>query len=164
VTSSPHAGSLTATRPPLDTGRLWAAGVATAAVAALTAIVGFLVARGLFGIAVLAPKSAGVWGDADTPTYALFAALVAVMATAVMHLLIRYTPAPYLFFGWLMFLATATGVLAPFASGGTRSAMIATAIINLAIGIAIWRLVAGAARSALRLGAARAAGLSDLEF
>jgi Family of unknown function (DUF6069) len=157
VTRSQHIAPQAPVRPPIDAGRLWAAGVATAVVAALTAIVGFLVARGLFGIPVLAPKSDGVWGNANTPTYALFAALAALAATGVMHLLIRYTPSPLLFFGWLMFLATATAVLAPFANSTVLSASIVTSIINLAIGMAIWTLISGAAQSALRLGAARVA-------
>jgi hypothetical protein len=44
----------------LDPRRLWSGGVATAA---LLALVGILVARGLLDVAVLAPKGDGLWGD-----------------------------------------------------------------------------------------------------
>lgn len=43
-------------------GRLWAGGAATAVVAALIAVVGILIARGVFGVPVLAPEGEGTWG------------------------------------------------------------------------------------------------------
>jgi hypothetical protein len=50
----------------VDAGRLWTGGVATAAVAALVAIVGVLIARGLFDVPLLAPTGEGTLGDAST--------------------------------------------------------------------------------------------------
>jgi hypothetical protein len=141
----------------LDAGRLWAGGLATAVVAALVALVGFLIARGVFSVPVLAPEDDGAWGDASTPTYVVGAGLAALVATGIIHLLILFTPSPSLFFGWIMFLAILAGVVAPFASDAELSAKVATALINLAIGVAIWTLVAGVARRALRTGAARSA-------
>jgi hypothetical protein len=41
----------------LDPGRLWAGGTATAVVAALAAVAGVLIARGVFKVPVLAPQS-----------------------------------------------------------------------------------------------------------
>ena len=55
---------------PVDAGRLWAGGIATAVVAGLMAIVGIVIARGIFHVAVLAPKGSGTWGNANTATYA----------------------------------------------------------------------------------------------
>lgn len=144
-------------QPTLDAGRLWAGGFATAVVAALVTLVGFLIARGVFSVPVLAPEDDGTWGDASTPTYVALAALAALVATGIIHLLILFTPSPSLFFGWIMFLAILAGVVAPFASGAELSAKVATAAINLAIGVAIWTLVAGVARRALRVGTARSA-------
>lgn len=46
-------------RPVVNAGKLWAGGTATAAVAALIAVVGILFGRGLFDIDVLAPKGRG---------------------------------------------------------------------------------------------------------
>ena len=46
----------------LDMRRLWVGGVATAVVAALIVLVGVVIARGILGISVLAPASAGDLG------------------------------------------------------------------------------------------------------
>ncbi|WP_279580823.1 hypothetical protein [Fodinicola feengrottensis] len=46
----------------LDARRLWAGAVVSAVIAALVAIAGILVARGIFNVPLLAPKGQGVWG------------------------------------------------------------------------------------------------------
>ncbi|OLB78702.1 MAG: hypothetical protein AUI14_12540 [Actinobacteria bacterium 13_2_20CM_2_71_6] len=51
----------------IDARRLWLGGVATAVVAMLATAVGFLVARGLFGVAVLAPARDGAWAMSVPP-------------------------------------------------------------------------------------------------
>ncbi len=133
--------------PQVNASRLWAGGVATAVVAALVAVVGILLARGVFDVHVLAPEGEGVWGDADTWRYAALAALAALLATGLIQLLIMFTPSPLRFFGWVITLVTLVGMLAPFAA--ERSwASVATALINLALGITIGSLVASTARSA----------------
>ncbi len=133
--------------PQVNASRLWAGGVATAVICALVAIVGILLARGVFDVNVLAPEGEGVWGDADTWTYAAFAAVAALLATGLIQLLIMFTPSPLRFFSWVITLATLAGMLAPFAA--ERSwASVATALINLALGITIGSLVTSTARSA----------------
>ncbi len=67
-------------RPPVDAAKLWAGGLATALVAAPIAVVGILIARGLFDVPILARKGAGVWGDASTGWYAFGAALANLAA------------------------------------------------------------------------------------
>src|SRR3954469_21025483 len=89
------------TRTTVNAGRLWAGGLATAVVAALIAAVGILVGRGLFEVDVLAPKGAGVWGDASTGWYALGAGAAALTATALVHVLLLFAPRPMRFFGWV---------------------------------------------------------------
>jgi hypothetical protein len=136
--------------PVVDAGTLWAGGVAAAVVAALIAVVGILICRGILDVPVLAPEGDGVWGDANTATYAGGAALAALVATAVLHLLLLFTPAPATFFAWIVSLATLAAVLAPFAVKATQESRFATAAINLVLGAAIGSLVSGSGRSAVR--------------
>lgn len=154
-TSSPsgppaHRAGGAPARPPVDAGKLWAGGVATAVVAALIAIVGIVIARGIFDIPVLAPKGSGTWGSANTVTYALAAFGIGLLATGLMHVLLLTTPSPFTFFGWILGLCTLVAVLAPFATSADRAPKVATAAINLVIGVAIWSLTAGTARRSLR--------------
>jgi hypothetical protein len=145
-----YAADEEAPRPALDASRLWAGGIATAAVAALITVAGVVIARGLFGVSILAPKGAGVWGDASTGWYAFGAALVSLAATGLAHLLVLFTPKPMRFFGWVIGLATVIAVIAPFLGGGRSAAQFATGILNLVLGAAIGSLVAGSARGAVR--------------
>lgn len=138
-------------RPGIDAGRLWAGGVATAVVAALVAVVGLLLIRGVFGVAVLAPKEAGIWGNANTTTYALVAAACALLATGLMHLLSVTTPAPSQFFTWIMVLLTLIAVVLPLTLTVEPSAKFATAALNLVIGLVITALVSSMAANARTL-------------
>lgn len=144
MTDPTHAGVV------VNAGRLWAGGAAAGLVAALIAVLGILVCRGILDIPVLAPQGDGVWGDADTVTYALSAALAALLATGLMQVLLLYTPRPHAFFGWIMSLATLGAALAPFAVTADTDSQWATAAINLVLGAAIGTLVGGSARGATR--------------
>jgi len=134
----------------VDARKLWAGGVATAIVAGLIAVAGILIARGLFDVPILAPKGEGVWGDADTAKYALWCALGALVATGLLHLLLVTTPRPLRFFKWIIALATLVAAVAPFGTSGSTESKIATAVINLVIGIAIGALLSGVALPAQR--------------
>lgn len=134
----------------LDAGRLWAGGAATAVVAALVAVVGILLSRGVLHISVLAPEGGGVWVNADTVTYAIGAAVCALAATALMHLLVIATPSPTSFFGWIMVLVTLVGVVVPIGLLASLDERLATATINLAIGLAITFLLVKTANAARR--------------
>jgi hypothetical protein len=136
--------------PKLDAGRLWTGGLATAAVAALVAVVGVLVARGLFDVPVLAPTGEGTLGDASTALLAGLAAVAALLATGLLHLLLLTTPRPRRFFSWIIGLATIIAAIVPFMTDAETATQVATAAIYLAIGIAIGSLLSGVARSALR--------------
>lgn len=135
-------------RPGIDPGRLWAGGIATAVVAALLAVVGLLIARGLFNVVVLAPKGDGIWGDATTTTYAVIAAVAALVATGLMHILSLATPTPGQFFGWIMVLVTLIAVVIPLTLSVELTTKIATATINLVIGLAIATIISNMAASA----------------
>jgi Family of unknown function (DUF6069) len=135
----------------VDAGRLWTGGLATALVAALIAVVGVLIARGLFDVPVLAPDREGALGNANTGRLAALAAVAALAATGLMHLLLVSTPRPFRFFSWIISLLTLLAVLAPFMTDAELATQVATAAIFLVIGLAIGSLVSGAARSAIRV-------------
>ncbi len=134
----------------MDPGQLWAGGAATAVVAALIALVGILICRWLFGIPILAPRRDGAWGDASTGAYVLAAAAVALVATAIMHLLLLATPRPRAFFGWIIGLATVIAVVFPFSTTAALSSKAATAVVDLVLGFAIGSLLSGVAWRAAR--------------
>ncbi|MFL6118081.1 DUF6069 family protein [Actinophytocola sp.] len=134
----------------LDPARLWSGGAATAVVAALTAVVGILLARGVFDVPVLAPKGDGVWGDANTMAYALVAAAGALVATALVQVLAATTPRFRTFFTWIMMLATAVATIAPLGLDVAPSSRVATSLINMVIGIAITSITNVVVRSAYR--------------
>jgi hypothetical protein len=132
----------------LDPARLWSGGAATAVVAALIAVAGILLARGVLDVPVLAPKGEGVWGNANTMTYALVSGAVALAATGLLQLLSVTTPRFATFFTWIMVLLTGIAVVVPLSLETEWSNKLATALINLVIGIAITSILNGVARSA----------------
>ena len=135
----------------VDAGTLWAGGLlAAAVVAALIVVVGILLCRGVLDVPVLAPEGEGVWGDADTVTFAVGAAVAALLATGLLHLLLLFTPRPGRFFGWIVGLVTAAAVIAPFTTNASTESKIATATVLLVVGIAIGTLVSASGRSAVR--------------
>jgi hypothetical protein len=137
-------------RPTVAAGTLWAGGLATGVVAALAYAVGIVVARVVFDVPVLAPERDGALGDSTTWQLALTAFGVAILATALMHLLLAATPRPYSFFAWIMGLVVLLVTVLPFAQDAPRSSQVATAIINLVVGATITSLVRGVAARAVR--------------
>lgn len=142
-------------RSPLNAGRLWAGGLATAIVAALIALVGVLIVRAVLRIAVYAPREAGVFGDSNTVLLCVVAAGSALAATGLAHLLIIATPGPLSYFSWIVGLATTAAVVLPFVSAASPAVALAQAAIHLVIGLAIGSLVTGAASRSMRLQPAR---------
>jgi hypothetical protein len=152
MTSGNMRGSRARGEVRVDARRLWAGGVATAVVAALTAVVGVLVCRWLFNIPVLAPRSHGTYGDVHTTGFLLAAAAAALAATGLMHLLLLSVPRPFTFFGWIVGLVTVLAVIFPFSTTAPLSAKIATGLVDLIIGVVIGSLVGSvASRSVVRV-------------
>lgn len=154
----PAGGYQTRPGPPgggarLNAGRLWAGGAATAIVSALIAVVGVSIGNGIFGVPIPVPAIGGLSSGA----YVGLAAAAALVATALVHALIMVAPKPLAFFGWIVFLATVAAVIAPFANSmfgsfshiAMQNSKIATAVINLVLGVAIGTLLAGVARSSV---------------
>ena len=119
----------------VDAGRLWTGGLATALVAALVTLVGVMIARGLFDVPVLAPTDEGTLGNASTLRLAVFAAVAALLATGLLHLLLS-TLQPRRFFTWIITLATLAAALVPFLTSADLDEKIATSAITL-VGLAI---------------------------
>jgi hypothetical protein len=138
VTSPPgRAGSA---RPSVDAGRLWAGGAATAVVAALVAVVGVLIGETLLDLTMVEPPLLPI-GDSLMVRFGLTAAVLALVATGIAHALALSAPRPRAFFGWIVGLGTLVGVVLPFAEDGTLGGQVATAAVDLAIGLCVLNLL-----------------------
>lgn len=136
-------------RPAVEASKLWAGGVATAVIAALIAMVGLLITRVLLQIPYLAPIERGVVGDTDQVVrLCIIAALAALAATGLAHLLLIAVPSPMAYFGWIVGLLTAVAAVWPLAfSTEPLTVRIATGVIHLVIGMSIISLVTTTATS-----------------
>ncbi|MFZ0186588.1 MAG: DUF6069 family protein [Streptosporangiaceae bacterium] len=128
-----------------DANKLWAGGAASALIAGLVALTGVLVSRWLFHLSVLAPRQDGAYGDARTTALILVAVAAAIAATGLVYLLMLGTLRPLMFFGWIVALVTTIAVIFPFSTTAALDAKVATALVNLAIGVTIGALVGGVA-------------------
>jgi hypothetical protein len=139
------------TTPRVDAARLWTGGLATAAVTALTGLVGVLVIQVL---ARVVPRVADtpVAHGSGTALLCAVAALAALAATGLSHLLVVSTPRPIAYLGWIVGLATAAATVVPFTTGLPLTAALAGAVLNLVIGLAVGSLVTGATVAAIRSG------------
>jgi len=146
---SPNGAGAIRVRP--DAAQFWAGAAATAVVAALIALVGILVSRWALGIPILAPTGDGAWGNAHTGEYALLAALAALIAAGLLYLLELGAPAPRVFFGWIVGLATLAAVVYPFSTSAPLEQKAATAIVNLILGVAIASLLSAVSARAIRI-------------
>jgi hypothetical protein len=129
---------------------LWTGGAATAVVAALVAVVGVLVVRGVFDIPVIAPGNTdGVIDYVGAIWLAVFAVIGSLLATALAHVLLLLAPRPMAFFGWIVGLVTSAFVIWPYTVLVGAAVQFANAVLYLVIGIAIGTLVGFAADQAM---------------
>jgi hypothetical protein len=135
-------------RPVVDAARLWTGGLATAVVAVLIGVVGVLVVRVL---GQLVPHDlAPLLSRPDVVTLCVLAALAALAATGLAHLLLVSTPRPLAYLGWIVGLATAVATVLPLTAQAPLPTAVAEGVIHLVIGLAIGSLVAGSAIAATR--------------
>jgi len=132
---------------PLDVGRLWAGGAATAVVAGLVALFGVLVVQAVLRLAVYSSGAAGTFGGSATVVLCITAVLAALAATGLAHLLLTTTPRPLTYLSWIVGLATAVVVAMPFVTAPSLGLALAQAGIHLLVGLAIGRLVIKAAQA-----------------
>ena len=128
--------------PKVNVGKLWAGGIGTAVVAALLVVVAIMLIRGVLGIAILSPEGAGAYGTVSTTSYALAAAAAALLATALLMVLLLT------FFTWICLLLTAVAVILPFTLVADLDAKIATAAINLVVGLCITTMLSSVGSAA----------------
>ena len=144
-------GRANAPRPSVDATRLWVGGLLAGVVAAGVAIVGLLIARGIFDIKVFVPGRQDALFTPSSWWYAGAAFIGGVFATGLLHLLlVANAPAPFRFFSWILGLIIAISVIVPFTSNAKIESQIATAAINLAIGITLMSILQGVGHSAVR--------------
>ncbi len=136
--------------PVVEAGRLWAGGAATALVAGLVAVVGVLIAEGVLNVAMVEPPLLPI-GGSFAVRYALTAALLAMVATAVGHLFAVTTPRPRAFFSWVLGLATAAACVLPFALEGSLAGRVTTSLVNLVIGLSVLSLLSSVLARTVRL-------------
>jgi uncharacterized protein DUF6069 len=133
-------------RPRVDAVKLWTGGLATAVVAALIGLVGSLLVR------VVAEAAPHGLDRIDTPALCIAAALAALAATGLAHLLLVSTPRPLAYLGWIVGLTTAATAVLPLTSGAPLPTALAQGVLHLVIGLAVGSLVAGAGAAATRPG------------
>lgn len=135
----------------MDATRLWVGGLLAGVVAAGVAIVGLLIARGIFDINVFVPGRQDALFTPSSWWYAGAAFIGGVLATGLLHLLlVANAPAPFRFFSWILGLIIAISVIVPFTTNTELESQIATAGINLAIGITLMSILQGVGHSAVR--------------
>jgi hypothetical protein len=131
----------------VDERKLWTGGMVTAVIVFGLTIAAFLLVRGMLNYPLLGLRRGGAVVYASMFGYAGGAALVALLATAAMRFLLSTTPRPRWFFGWLGGVGTAIAVLLPLALSQDSAARLATAAVNLFLGLAIIGLVHSTAAS-----------------
>lgn len=137
-------------RPVLDATRLWAGGLASAAVAALVGLVGTLAVRVLALTVPAAPHGVAAFDTPATVVLCVTAAGAALAATGLAHVLMVSTPRPLAYLGWIVGLATAAAAVLPLSGSGPLVVAAAVGVIHLVIGLAIGSLVAGATAASVR--------------
>jgi len=129
-------------RVSIDAGRLWGGGVATGLVAALVAVVGVLICS-IVDVRLVRPALLLDVFDSFAGDYALTAFVMTLAATVLAHLVALSTPRPRMFFSWIVVLATAAGMAAPFAVGDHTESQVAAACINFGLGVCVLSLLGG---------------------
>lgn len=139
----------------IDAGRLWGAGVATAAVAAFAGAVVFMFAEAIFDVG-LRVRIGGEMRDLTVVPVLLIGFIAGVVATAVLHLFLQFVPRPTLFFGWLATLVLAASLLVPLSQPVRPEVKYWLCGMHVAVGVVIIALLLGIAPRVRFEGPARA--------
>lgn len=137
------------TRRRVDPVRLWAGGAATMIVAAGVGFVGVLVIQAIFRVPGLHKVGAEVFA-LDQISLAISAAIAALLATGVLHLLMVSTPRAHTFFAWIMSLFVLGLIVQELIGGGGWLQKILLSALYLVIAVAITSLLTGVGRTAIK--------------
>lgn len=141
-TSLPTGAPVTTRRPArVDQARFAAGAALSVGIAALTALIGIVVTRGILHLHVL---------DSGALAYTLAVAGIAIVAGLLFDAALHIAPHPQAYFGAIVALATVLAVAIPFATPAVLGVQAALAGMNLAVGLVIGFLVPLAADSARR--------------
>ena len=135
----------------IDAKALWAGAAATVVIAALVAAVGVLVAETLVDVNLLPPTERGVLGWSHWASYPAGAAVLALVAAGILHLLLLGVPRPMVFFGWLMALIGIGLAVVPFGYDAAREVQVCTAAVEVVVVLSVWILLSSAGRRAVTL-------------
>jgi len=144
----PPAAAARPARWHLEAGRFWAGAVATALVAALGGGVGIGVGEQILNKKLVVQDPFGL--ESHLWIYVVGGAVAALLAGLLLHLLVVAAPRPQAFFGWIVGLATAVAALLPLTWTDDLATAVATGLVNLLVGIAIWSLLSGVLSYTLR--------------
>jgi hypothetical protein len=133
-------------RAGIDQIRFWVGAGLTAAIAAMSALVGLLLIRSVLDIPVLVSSSHPL----DVTAYALVTAAIVIGASALYNLMLHVAPHPTTYYGALAAVGTALAVLLPFTVPVAIVSQAALAALNLLIGLVIAFLIPMAAVRARR--------------
>lgn len=133
----------------VDPVRLWGGGVATTLVAAGVAAVGVLAIETIFSM----PQVVRYIGEVSVGNMvhiATLAAIAALLATALLHVLMVSAPRAEKFFGWIVGLVVVLIILQELLTDFELRNRLAACALYLVIGIAITSLLHGVGRAAVR--------------
>lgn len=135
--------------PGFNQVQYWIGAGLTAVIAALTGLIGLVVAQGILGVPVLL-ESGSTLSPVNVTAYGLAAAGLALAAGGLYGAMLRVAPRPTTYFSWLTGLVTVLAALLPFTTGASLHSQIALGLINLAVGLVIAVSVPLAATNASR--------------
>ncbi len=132
----------------IDQRRYWVGAVLTAAVAVLVAVLGMLIAKGVFHQSIIMRDGDGSFA-VHVGAYALFTALISVLTSVLFLGICQFAPRPGLYFAWIGALGVLFTAVLPFTMSLALVSQIIFAVINVLVGVAIVTLVPVSAHSSV---------------
>ncbi len=120
----------------LDQRRFWVGSVLTAAVSTLVGVLGLIITTDVFHRALMMTDGSGLV-VVHTGAYALFTALLTLVAAGVLVGIAGFAPRPGLYFGWIGALGVLFAAVLPFTMPLALTSQVIFAAINALVGLSI---------------------------